>query len=151
MEQHEPNIILHAAAFKHVPVMELNRAQAVLNNVVGTFNMLDLAVEYGAERFLMISTDKAVHPTSIMGATKRLAEMLVQHRANLADCNTRCACVRFGNVVGSRGSVVPIFLRQIAAGGPITITDKEMTRYFMTVNEAVNLVLQTASLGRKRR
>lgn len=147
MAQHEPNIILHAAAFKHVPVMELNRAQAVLNNVVGTFNMLDLAVEYGAERFLMISTDKAVHPTSIMGATKRLAEMLVQHRANLADCNTRCACVRFGNVVGSRGSVVPIFLRQIAAGGPITITDKEMTRYFMTVNEAVNLVLQTASLG----
>ncbi len=147
VEQHHPHIILHAAAFKHVPVMELNRAQAVLNNVVGTYNMLDLAVEYGAERFLMISTDKAVHPTSIMGATKRLAEMLVQHRATMADCNTRCACVRFGNVVGSRGSVVPIFLRQIAAGGPITITHQEMTRYFMTINEAVNLVLQTASLG----
>jgi len=144
-----PHIVLHAAAYKHVPVMEENVSEAVINNVLGTREIADAAIECGAERFLMISTDKAVRPTSIMGATKRIAELLVQERG--AEFNgrhqTRCSCVRFGNVMGSRGSVVPIFLRQIADGGPITITHEEMTRYFMTIPEAVQLVLQAVTLG----
>jgi len=147
-EAHKPHIVLHAAAYKHVPVMESNCSEAVLNNVFGTREVLEAAFDFDAERFLMISTDKAVHPTSIMGATKRLAELLVQQRGK-ENPNTLCACVRFGNVVGSRGSVVPIFLRQIAAGGPITITDEEMTRYFMTIPEAVQLVIQATTLGSK--
>ena len=144
---HRPHIVLHAAAYKHVPVMEQNCCEAALNNVFGTRAVLDASIAFQAERFLMISTDKAVHPTSVMGATKRIAEMLVQARALAPEGGTRCACVRFGNVVGSRGSVVPIFLRQIAEGGPITITDENMTRYFMTIPEAVHLVLQAATLG----
>ncbi|HYX69699.1 MAG TPA: nucleoside-diphosphate sugar epimerase/dehydratase [Terriglobales bacterium] len=145
--EHHPKIVLHAAAYKHVPVMEQNCCEAVLNNVFGTRAVLDASIAFQAERFLMISTDKAVRPTSVMGASKRVAEMLVQTRAQAPDGGTRCACVRFGNVVGSRGSVVPIFLRQIAEGGPITITDENMTRYFMTIPEAVQLVLQAATLG----
>jgi FlaA1/EpsC-like NDP-sugar epimerase len=147
-ERYQPDVVLHAAAYKHVPVMEQNCCEAILNNAVGTRNLLELTIRYGGERFLMISTDKAVRPSSVMGATKRLAEVLVQSRA-AADpgISTRLACVRFGNVVGSRGSVVPIFLRQIAEGGPITITDEQMTRYFMTIPEAVQLVLQAATLG----
>ena len=148
--KYRPQIVLHAAAYKHVPVMEHNCAEAVLNNVLGTRTIAETAVGFGAERLLMISTDKAVNPSSIMGATKRMAELLVQHLAGRQKGNgnpTRCTCVRFGNVVGSSGSVVPIFLRQIACGGPVTITDAEMTRYFMTIPEAVQLVLQAASIG----
>ena len=143
---YRPHIVLHAAAYKHVPVMEHNCSEAVLNNVFGTRVVAEAAERYQAERFLMISTDKAVHPSSVMGATKRVAELLVQDSA-ARRVRTRMACVRFGNVVGSRGSVVPIFLKQIAEGQPVTITDEKMTRYFMTIPEAVHLVLQAVTLG----
>jgi FlaA1/EpsC-like NDP-sugar epimerase len=148
--QHRPNVVLHAAAYKHVPIMEHNCTEAILNNVLGTRTLAEAAINMQAERFLMISTDKAVNPSCVMGATKRAAELTVQHLALRQSQNgsvTRCACVRFGNVVGSNGSVVPIFLRQIAAGGPITITHEEMTRYFMTIPSAVQLVLQATTLG----
>jgi UDP-N-acetylglucosamine 4,6-dehydratase len=152
-QDYRPHVVLHAAAYKHVPIMESNVCEAVLNNVVGTRLLAQTAVNFGAERFVMISTDKAVHPSSVMGATKRIAEMVVTDSARsllrpaTPAATTRMACVRFGNVVGSRGSVVPIFLRQINAGGPITITDEHMTRYFMTIPEASQLVLQAASLA----
>lgn len=147
--QHRPDVVLHAAAYKHVPIMEHNCSEAILNNVLGTRNLAEAAIDWRAERFLMISTDKAVNPSSVMGATKRMAELTVQHLALRQSQQglTRCACVRFGNVVGSNGSVVPIFLRQIAAGGPVTITHEEMTRYFMTIPSAVQLVLQATTLG----
>nr|UXE41688.1 UDP-N-acetyl-alpha-D-glucosamine C6 dehydratase [uncultured bacterium] len=149
--QQQPNIVLHAAAYKHVPIMEYNCSEAILNNVVGTRNTVEAAIECRAERFLMISTDKAVNPSSVMGATKRMAELVVQHLALSQTTDegafTRCACVRFGNVMGSSGSVVPTFLQQIAAGGPVTITHEEMTRYFMTISSAVQLVLQATTLG----
>jgi len=147
--RYSPHVVLHAAAYKHVPVMEHNCSEAVLNNVIGTRNVAELAVEFDAERFVLISTDKAVNPSSMMGATKRMAELLVQNlarRSNGHPSRTRCTCVRFGNVAGSNGSVIPIFLQQIAAGGPVTITNEEMTRYFMTIPEAVQLVLQAASI-----
>jgi UDP-N-acetylglucosamine 4,6-dehydratase len=146
-ERHRPQVVLHAAAFKHVPIMEQNPCEAVLNNVMGTRYVAELAIAFKADRFLMISTDKAVRPTSVMGATKRVAELLVRSLATSINGPTpQIACVRFGNVVGSRGSVVPIFLRQIAAGGPVTITHEEMTRYFMTIPEAVQLVMQASTL-----
>jgi FlaA1/EpsC-like NDP-sugar epimerase len=144
--KYSPKIVLHAAAYKHVPVMEENRCEAVRNNVIGTKEVAEAAMQFQAERFLLISTDKAVRPTSIMGATKRVAELTIQSLASNGHL-TRGACVRFGNVLGSRGSVVPIFLRQIANGGPITITDEHMTRYFMTIPDAVRLVLQASTLG----
>jgi FlaA1/EpsC-like NDP-sugar epimerase len=144
-EKYRPQVILHAAAHKHVPLMEFNPGEAVKNNVLATCKLGELAVEAGAEVFVLISTDKAVHPTSIMGATKRLAEFVIQDLNMRAE--TRFVAVRFGNVIGSAGSVIPIFQEQIRKGGPITITDKRMKRYFMTIPEASQLVLQAGALG----
>lgn len=144
-EQHQPEIVFHAAAHKHVPLMEINPTEAIGNNILGTRNLLDAAVLTGVEHFVMISTDKAVRPKSIMGASKRVAELLVHQTA--WEIGKPYVAVRFGNVLGSRGSVLQTFKQQIAAGGPVTITHPEMKRYFMTIPEAVQLVLQAAVLG----
>jgi FlaA1/EpsC-like NDP-sugar epimerase len=145
-EQYRPEIVFHAAAHKHVPLMESNPTEAVGNNVLGTRNLLDAAVMVGVEQFVMISTDKAVRPRSVMGASKRAAEMLVHQTA--WEIGKPYVAVRFGNVLGSRGSVLHTFKQQIAAGGPVTVTDPEMKRYFMTIPEAVQLVLQAAVVGK---
>lgn len=143
--RYRPEVVFHAAAHKHVPLMEVNVAEAVVNNVFGTWRLLQAAEAYGVTRFVLISTDKAVNPVSTMGATKRLAELLVQDAARRT--GRAYVVVRFGNVLGSRGSVIPLFQRQIAAGGPVTVTHPEMRRYFMTIPEAVHLVIQASVLG----
>ena len=143
---HRPNSVFHAAAYKHVPMMERNCFQAVTNNIFGTYNVALVAKQYGADNFVMISSDKAVNPTNMMGVTKRLAELIILglHQQS----RTRFMAVRFGNVLGSNGSVIPIFEEQIRNGGPVTVTHRDVTRYFMTIPEAVQLVLQASSMGK---
>ena len=145
-ESFRPEVIFHAAAHKHVPMMELNVEEAATNNVLGTQSVVDAALDHGTERLVLLSTDKAVQPTSVYGATKRISELIVRNAALASGLSY--ATVRFGNVLGSRGSMVPLFQRQIAAGGPVTITHPDMQRFFMTIPEAVHLVLQAASMGK---
>lgn len=144
-ERHHPQIIINAAAHKHVPLMEHNCIEAIYNNIFGTLNLIELCEEYEVERFILISTDKAVNPTNVMGATKRMCEMIVQSASIYG--KAKYSATRFGNVLGSAGSVIPLFKRQIANGGPVTLTDKRITRYFMTIPEASQLVLQSGAIA----
>ncbi len=144
-EKYHPQIVINAAAHKHVPLMEHNCVEAIYNNVFGAQNLVELCEEYGAERFMMVSTDKAVNPTNVMGATKRMCEMIVQSASTHG--KVKYSSTRFGNVLGSAGSVIPLFKRQIANGGPVTVTDKRIIRYFMTIPEASQLVLQSGAIA----
>ncbi len=148
-EAYNPNYVFHAAAYKHVPLMEDNPSEAINTNVGGTMNLVDLSVKFKVSKFVMISTDKAVNPTNVMGASKRIAEMYAQNVScsNLNNSNTKIITTRFGNVLGSNGSVIPLFKKQIDQGGPITLTDEKITRFFMTIPEACQLVLEAANMG----
>jgi len=146
-DRYRPSIVFHAAAYKHVPLMEANPLESVRNNALGTRILAEVAIEFGAERFLLVSTDKAVNPKTVMGQSKALCEWIVEAYGAREDIATRFVAVRFGNVLGSSGSVIPIFRRQIANGGPVTVTHPEMTRYFMTIPEAASLVIQAGAIG----
>jgi len=145
-EQYQPAVVLHAAAYKHVPLVEKNPWEAVYNNIFASHRLIQAAIRHRAERFILVSTDKAVRPTNVMGASKRLTEMLMQ--AHCRNAETRFMAVRFGNVLGSSGSVIPLFKRQIEKGGPVTVTHPEVTRYFMSIEEASQLILQAAAMGK---
>ena len=140
-----PDVVFHAAAYKHVPMQEEHPWEAVQTNILGTYNLINFAEQYNVNRFVLVSTDKAVNPTNIMGATKRVAEKLIQSKSH--NSNVKFMAVRFGNVIGSSGSVIPIFQKQIQNGGPITITDPKMQRYFMSIAESAQLILQAGSIG----
>jgi len=141
----KPDVVFHAAAYKHVPMQEEHPWEAIMTNIKGTFNLMDASEDYGVNRFVLVSTDKAVNPTNIMGATKRVAEKLIQSKS--IDSGVKYIAVRFGNVIGSSGSVIPTFQKQIKSGGPVTITNPKMQRYFMSISEAAQLILQAGAMG----
>jgi FlaA1/EpsC-like NDP-sugar epimerase len=146
-ERYTPGVVFHAAAYKHVPLMEANPLESVRNNTLATRAIAQVAIEFGAKRFVLVSTDKAVNPKTVMGQSKALCEWIVEAFGHRDDVETRFVAVRFGNVLGSSGSVIPIFRRQIEQGGPVTVTHPEMTRFFMTIPEAVSLTVQAGAIG----